>query len=289
MNKKRPKISYETRRFFRVLTARKSVVFCLIIIALMVVMAIFAPIISPYDPYKQDLNSTLQPMSKEHIFGTDAMGRDVFSRIVYGTRISLAVGISSVAIAGTIGLILGVIAGMAGGIVDTVIMRIMDAMMSIPLIILAIFLGSIFGKGLGNVMLAIGISMTPSYARLTRGQVITLRESDYVVAGSICGASKIRNAITHIIPNCISPVIVLMTMNLGAAILAEANLSFLGLGINPPTPSWGGMVADGNTYLSLNPIIAIAPGIFIFLLVLCFNLAGDAVRDALDPRLRGSL
>lgn len=288
-NQRKSSAKKKVRRFFRVVFARKTVVLCTIVLGIMAFGAIFAPLISPYDPYKQELSSALQPMSAQHIFGTDSMGRDVFSRIIYGTRVSFSVGIVSVAIAGTLGMIFGLVAGVAGGIVDSVIMRIMDAMMSIPLIILAIFLGSILGKGLGNVMLAVGISMMPSYARLTRGQVLTIRENDYVTAGTICGASTLRNAITHIIPNCVSPNIVLMTMNLGGAILAEANLSFLGLGINPPMASWGGMVSDGNTFLSMNPVIAIAPGVFVLLIVLCFNMVGDAVRDALDPRLRGTL
>jgi len=251
--------------------------------------AVFAPLVAPYDPYKQDLNSTLQPSSAAHIFGTDSLGRDTFSRIIYGTRISFSVGIAAVAIAGTIGMLLGITAGVVGGIVDTIIMRLMDAMMSIPLIVLAIFLGGILGKGLPNVMLAVGISAAPSFARLTRGQVLTVRGSDYITASTICGSSRFRTTISHILPNCISPNIVLMTMNLGTAILAEANLSFLGLGINPPMPSWGGMVSDGNTFLRMLPVLAIAPGIFIFLIVLCFNIVGDAVRDALDPRLRGTM
>ncbi len=281
--------SYKSKRFFRVLLARKTVILCLIILAAMAFFAIFARFIAPYDPYKQDLNNTLQTISRDHLLGTDAMGRDTFSRIIYGTRISFSVGLASVLIAGTIGMVLGVTAGVVGGIVDTIIMRLMDAMMSIPLIVLAIFLGGILGKGLPNVMLAVGISAAPSFARLTRGQVLTLRESDYVTASTICGSSRFRTTVKHIIPNCISPNIVLMTMNLGGAILAEANLSFLGLGINPPLPSWGGMVADGNAFLRMIPVMAVAPGLFILLMVLCFNIVGDAVRDALDPRLRGSL
>ncbi len=276
-------------RFIRVITARKTVVVSLIILGILVFTALFAGFIAPYDPYEQDLMNSLKPMSAEHIFGTDAMGRDVFSRIVYGTRVSISVGIVSVAIAGSIGMLIGIIAGSVGGIVDTIIMRIMDAMMSIPLIILALFLGSILGKGLGNVMLAVGISMIPGYARLTRSQVLTVAQADYVTAGTVFGASKTKNAIAHIFPNCVSPNIVLMTANLGGAILAEANLSFLGLGINPPMASWGGMVSDGYTFLSMNPVIAIAPGIFILITVLCFNIVGDALRDALDPRLRGTL
>ena len=289
MKKNISAISYKNKRFVRVLLARKTVVICLMVLGLMALFAIFARFIAPYDPYKQDLNNTLQSVSREHLLGTDAMGRDTFSRIIYGTRISFSVGLASVLIAGTIGMVLGVTAGVIGGVVDTIIMRLMDAMMSIPLIVLAIFLGGILGKGLPNVMLAVGISSAPSFARLTRGQVLTLRESDYVTASTICGSSRFRTTVKHIIPNCISPNIVLMTMNLGGAILAEANLSFLGLGINPPLPSWGGMVSDGNSFLRMIPVMAVAPGLFILLMVLCFNIVGDAIRDALDPRLRGSL
>jgi len=275
-------------RVFRVLTARKSVVVCMIILAILIFAAIFAPLVSPYDPYKQNLKNMLQHVSLQHLFGTDAMGRDVLSRIIYGGRVSFTVGLVSVLIAGSIGMILGLIAGMSGGVIDAVIMRIMDAMMSVPMIIMALFLGSIFGKGLGNICLAIGISMVPSYARLTRGQVLSIKESDYVTAGTLFGASNIKNAITHIFPNSVSPNIVLMTMNLGNAILNEAALSFLGMGINPPTASWGGMVNDGYKYMTSNPVIAIAPGAFIMIVVLCFNMVGDALRDALDPKLRGT-
>lgn len=276
-------------RIVRVLFARKSVVICLIILAVMILAAILAPLAAPYDPYKQDLRNMLKGMSTQHIFGTDSMGRDVLSRIIYGGRVSFTVGLVSVLIAGILGMLLGLIAGLAGGFVDSVIMRVMDAMMSVPMIIMALFLGSIFGKGLGNICLAIGISMIPSYARVTRGQVLTVREMDYVTAGTLCGASKIKNAIKHIFPNCVSANIVLMTMNLGNAILNEAALSFLGMGINPPTASWGSMVNDGYKYMSSNPVIAIAPGVFIMIVVLCFNIFGDALRDALDPKLRGTL
>ena len=161
--------------------------------------------------------------------------------------------------------------------------------MSVPMIIMALFLGSIFGKGLGNICLAIGISMIPSYARVTRGQVLTVREMDYVTAGTLCGASKLENTVFHIFPNCVSSNIVLMTMNLGNAILNEAALSFLGMGINPPTASWGSMVNDGYKYMGTNAVIAIAPGLFIMITVLCFNMVGDALRDAMDPKLRGTL
>ena len=276
-------------RVIKVLFARKSVIVCLVILAVMILAAVFAPLVTVYDPYKQDLKSMLLGISAAHPLGTDSMGRDLLTRIIYGGRVSFTVGLVSVLIAGGIGMILGLIAGMAGGIIDAVIMRIMDAMMSVPMIIMALFLGSIFGKGLGNICLAIGISMIPSYARVTRGQVLTVREMDYITAGTLCGASKTKNTMVHIFPNCISANIVLMTMNLGNAILNEAALSFLGMGINPPTASWGSMVNDGYKYMSSNPIIAIAPGVFIMVVVLCFNMVGDALRDAMDPKLRGTL
>lgn len=276
-------------RVFKVLTSKKSTVICLVVLLLLVVTAVLAPVLAPYDPYELKLVLQLQGMSPEHWLGTDSMGRDVMSRIIYGSRVSLVVGIASTLIAGGFGMVVGLIAGMAGRLVDTVLMRIMDAMMSVPMIILALFLGTIFGKGLGNICVAIGICMIPSYARVTRGQVLSVKEMDYVTAGVLCGASKIKNTLVHIFPNCVSANLVLMTMNLGSAILSEAALSFLGMGINPPTASWGGMVNDGYKYLSRDPIIAIAPGVCIMIVVLCFNMVGDSLRDALDPKLRGTL
>lgn len=289
MNKKSLWKKITGSRVFKVLTGKKSTVVCLVILLLLVLTAVLAPLLAPCDPYEQKLVSQLQGMSPEHWLGTDSMGRDVLSRIIYGSRVSLVVGIASTLIAGGFGMLVGLIAGMGGRIVDTVLMRIMDAMMSVPMIILALFLGTIFGKGLGNICLAIGICMIPSYARVTRGQVLSVKEMDYVTAGVLCGASKIKNTLVHIFPNCVSANLVLMTMNLGSAILSEAALSFLGMGINPPTASWGGMVNDGYKYLSRDPIIAIAPGICIMIVVLCFNMVGDALRDALDPKLRGTL
>jgi len=285
---KTKKRSLKNSRVVRVLLSRKSVVFCLIILAIMILASIFAPMVAPYNPYKQDLKNMLKPISVQHILGTDSMGRDLLSRLIYGGRVSFTVGLVSVLIAGSIGMILGLTAGMSGGIIDSVIMRIMDAMMSVPMIIMALFLGSIFGKGLFNICLAIGISMIPSYARVTRGQVLSVKQMDYVTAGTLFGATNAKNSIVHILPNCISPNIVLMTMNLGNAILNEAALSFLGMGINPPTASWGSMVNDGYKYMSSNPTLAIVPGIFIMVVVLCFNMVGDALRDALDPKLRGT-
>lgn len=286
---KRNKFKWKNSRIVRVLFARKSIVFCIILLGILILTAVFAPLIAPYDPNKDDLQNIIQGISGQHWLGTDGNGRDVFSRIVYGSRVSFIVGIVAVLIASTIGMALGLIAGISGGIVDTVIMRVMDAMMSIPMIIMSMFLGAIFGQGLGNICFAIGITLIPNYARVTRGQVLSVRTADYITAGTLSGASTFKNTLIHVFPNCLSANIVLMTANLGVAILSEASLSFLGMGINPPTPSLGGMVSDGYKYLTTQPIIAIAPGVYIMILVLCFNMVGDAFRDALDPKLRGTL
>lgn len=276
-------------RVLRVMFGRKIIVVCAALVLIMVVVAIFAPVIAPYDPNQDDLYNVLQGCSAEHWLGTDANGRDVLSRIIYGSRVSFIVGIVSVLISSVIGIALGLIAGVSGGVVDSLIMRVMDAMQAIPVLILAMFLGAILGQGLGNVCLAIGISMVPGYARVTRGQVLSVRNADYVTAGTLCGASRVRNTLVHVFPNCLSVNIVTMTASLGGAILTEANLSFLGMGITPPTASWGAMVSGGYKYLSTQPIIAIAPGVAIIVLVLCCNMCGDALRDALDPKLRGTL
>lgn len=224
-------------RVFRVMFSRKIIVVCAVLLLIMVLIAIFAPVIAPYNPNKDDLYNVLKGCSAEHWLGTDSNGRDVLSRIIYGARVSFTVGIVAVVISSVIGMALGLIAGMAGGVVDAFIMRVMDAMMAVPMLILAMFLGAILGQGLSNVCLAIGISMVPGYARVTRGQVLSVRNADYVTAGTLCGASKIRNTLVHVFPNCLSVNIVSMTASLGGAILAEANLSFLGMGITPPTPA----------------------------------------------------
>lgn len=289
-NKKKNIITEITSsRVFKVMFGRKIIVICAILLLIMILLSVFAPVFAPYDPNKDDLYNVLKGASSEHLLGTDANGRDILSRIIYGGRISFTVGIVAVGISSIIGMALGLLAGVAGGIVDTVIMRVMDAMMAVPMLILALFLGAILGQGLFNVCLAIGISMVPAYARITRGQVLSVRNADYVTAGTLCGGSKIRNSIIHVFPNCLSANIVTMTSSLGGAILAEANLSFLGMGMVPPTPSWGAMVSGGYKYLNTQPIIAIAPGIAIIIVVLCFNMVGDALRDALDPKLRGTL
>ncbi|WP_227937795.1 ABC transporter permease [Alkalihalobacillus deserti] len=279
----------EFQKFLKVLLARKIVVVSLSILFLLLVVSIFAPWIAPYDPYSQNIANSLQSTSQEHLLGTDQLGRDVLSRIIYGSRASLIVGFASVALAGVIGTSLGLIAGFFGGILDTLIMRIMDALLAIPAIVLALSLGAAMGGGLVGVVVALGIALIPTYARLMRGQVMSVREMDYIKAGEISGISNLRNILVHVLPNCLSPIIVLVTLNLGVAILAEAGLSFLGLGVNPPQAAWGSMVNDGYQHLSRLPVLSFAPGLCIVFVVMAFNIVGDALRDALDPKLRGSL
>ena len=277
------------RRFLKVLLGRKVVIFGAVILVVLILVAILANFIAPYNPYDQNLQEALQSPSRAHLLGTDPLGRDVLSRIIFGSRASLAVGFVAVAIAGFFGMSLGLIAGYFGGIIDTIIMRIIDALMAIPPLMLALALGAALGGGLGNVMISLGISLVPTYVRLIRGQVLTVKQADYVMAGEVVGGSDLRIMVVHVLPNCLSPLIVLVTLNLGFAILAEAGLSFLGLGIAPPGAAWGAMINGGYRYLLTNPILSFAPGVCIMLVVLAFNLVGDGLRDALDPRLRGTI
>jgi ABC-type dipeptide/oligopeptide/nickel transport system permease subunit len=265
------------------------VIFGAAIILLLIITAIFAPVFAPYDPYRQNLSETLQGPSWAHPLGTDPLGRDELSRIIYGTRTSLLVGVVSVGTAAIIGMMLGLIAGYSGGFINTLIMRFIDALMAIPPIMLALAIAAALGGGLWNVMISLGISLIPPQARLMRGQVLTVKQADYITAGEVIGASNLRVMVVHILPNCLPPLIVLITLNLGVAILSEAALSFLGIGIRPPGAAWGSMVNDGYRYLLNNPILSFAPGFAIMLVVLAFNFVGDGLRDALDPRLRGTL
>ncbi len=276
-----------SRDFIRVFSGRKVAVFGAAIILVLIVVAILAPLLAPYNPYKQNLRESLQQPSEHHLLGTDPFGRDTLSRIIYGTRASLAVGIVSVGVGALLGMSIGLLGGYFGGVVDTLTMRAIDALMSIPSLMLALAIGAALGGGLGNVMISLGIALTPTYARLMRCEVLTVKQADYVTACRAIGCRDGRIMLAHIVPNSLPPLIVLITLNLGTAILAEAALSFLGLGISPPGAAWGSMVNDGYRYLLSNPILSFAPGLCIMLVVLAFNLAGDGVRDALDPRLRG--
>jgi peptide/nickel transport system permease protein/oligopeptide transport system permease protein len=286
VNEAPPRVN-ELRRFFRVFLGRGLVVFGMVVFVAFLIIAIFAPQIAPYDPLQRNLEEALQQPNAQHLLGTDAIGRDTLSRLIYGTRISLIVGVLVVTIAGGLGVILGAIAGYYGGFIGAVIMRLMDTLMTIPMMILALAISALLGGGLKNVVIALGFGLIPGYARLMASQVLVAKETDYVLSGHAMGASNLRILIRHIVPNCFSPILVLVTMMMGTTILAEAGLSFIGIGITPPTPAWGGMVTDGRNYLLSNPFLSIAPGVAIMLMVFSFNMVGDGLRDALDPRLRG--
>lgn len=277
------------RRIVRICIRRRISLIGFIIILANILTAIFAPLIAPYDPYLQDLPNALLKPNHEHVLGTDSLGRDILSRVIYGSRISLLVGIVAVGIAAIIGMTLGLVAGYFGGIVYAIIMRFTDILMTFPLLVFALVLAALFGGGLTNVMFAVGIALSSLYTRLMCGQVLTVKANEYILAAKSLGAKNIRIMLSHILPNCFPPLIVLITLNIGAAILSEASLSFLGLGIEAPTAAWGAMVNDGYKYLLSNPFLSFAPGLSIMILVFAFNMAGDGLRDALDPRLRGTL
>jgi len=282
-----PRVS-EFRRIVRVFFGRKLAVLGFSFIVLLVVVAIFAPLLARHDPYTQDIKHTLAMPSISEPLGTDELGRDLLSRIIYGSRISLLIGIGAVGSAAIIGQSLGLIAAYFGGKVFTIIMRAIDSLMSIPPLLLFIIIAGSLGGGIRNVILALAIGMIPVHCRLMCGQALSIKQNDYVMAGRSIGASDIRIMLRHIFPNAFPPLLVVITMDVGTAILAEASLSFLGVGIVPPTPAWGSMVNEGRSYLLTNSIISIAPGLAIMLVVFGFNMMGDGLRDALDPRLRGT-
>jgi peptide/nickel transport system permease protein len=279
----------EWKRFTRVFFNRGLVVFGVVLLAIFVIVAIFGPLFAPYDPNMQSLKQILQQPSVHHLLGTDYLGRDTMSRLIYGARMSLMVGVVALGIAAIIGMLAGLAAGFYGGWVNAIIMRIVDTLMSFPMILLALLIAGLLGGGLQNVMIALGIALIPAYARLMCGLVLSLKESDYVLAEQSIGSNSWRIMLRHILPNSFPPLIVLITMQIGSAILAEAGLSYLGIGISPPTASWGSMVNDGFKYLLTNPILSFVPGFAIMLVVFAFNMVGDGLRDALDPRLRGTI
>ncbi len=259
-------------------------VFGLVLLALLILMALLAGIIAPFDPIKLDLQALSEAPSWKHPFGTDNLGRDILSRVIYGARVSLSAGVVAVGIAVLIGLALGLAAGFFGNATDEIIMRVVDAMLAFPFLVLAITLAAVLGPSLQNSMLAIAVVSVPGFARLTRAQMLSERERDYVQAAQSLGASDPRIVFRHLLPNIAGPVIIQATLAIAGAILAESSLSFLGLGVQPPTPSWGEMLNTARGYLRDAPWMAIAPGSLIFLSVLAFNLLGDGLRDALDPR-----
>ena len=274
------------RRALRRLLRRKGAIFGLVVIALFVLVAVFAPLISPYDPAAQSWTLVRKPPSWPHWLGTDDVGRDILSRIIFGARASLLAGVISVCIAVSIGVPLGLMAGYLGGLVDGVLSRLTDAMLAIPYLILAIALAAFLGPSLGNAMIAIGITATPVFVRLTRGQVLAVKVEDYIEAARAVGNPPWRIALVHILPNILPALLVQGTLAIAAAIIAEASLSFLGLGQQPPEPSWGSILNSAQRFLANAPWMAVWPGLAIFLTVVSFNLLGDGLRDALDPKER---
>lgn len=267
------------------LTRNKMAVVGLVIVVVMVAMALLAPIIAPYDPNSFDIVDAYQgPGYEGHILGTDEYGRDLLSRVMYGARVSIFVAVGGTVLGGIVGILLGLFAGFFGGIVDSVVMRIMDGMMAYPFILLALILMTILGTGVQNVIIAIGVANVPSFARVVRGQVHIVKTEEYCNAERVLGASPLRILFAHILPNAISPIIVYFTLNVASSIISEASLSFLGIGITPPDPSWGNILAGGRTCLQSAPHIATISGIFILLTVLGFNLLGDGIRDVFDPK-----
>jgi peptide/nickel transport system permease protein len=283
-----PRVS-EWRRFGRVFFQRKLVIFGLVVLILLIISAIFAPLLAPYDPYIGNPKDSLVQPSLKYLLGTDIQGRDTLSRLIYGARTALIVGFVTTFAAAVVGVVLGLVAGFFGGITDMVIMRAMDALLGFPMLLLALLISAVLGSGIQNVIIALGVATLPGYARVMYGLTLSVRENDYILAERAMGSSNQRSMLNHILPNTMPPMIVLVTLQLGTIILAEAGLSFLGIGIRPPGAAWGSMVYDGYRFLLSNPVLSFAPGLAIMLVVFAFNMVGDGLRDALDPRLRGIL
>jgi peptide/nickel transport system permease protein len=274
------------QRAWRQLRRNRAALAGLIVISLLVLSAVFAPWLAPYDPYRVALEGRLQPPGGAHMLGTDELGRDILSRLFYGARVSLWVGIVTVAASALIGVSGGLIAGYLGGYWDAVIMRLVDIFLAFPVILLAIAIVAVRGPGLNNVLIALALVYWTTYARVARSVVLTLREEEYTWAARTLGASPARIMFRHLLPNAVAPLVVLASLGMGNAILAEAALSFLGLGIQPPEASWGSMLNFGMQFLRDASFLSTMPGLAIFITVLGFNLLGDGLRDALDPRLR---
>ena len=275
-----------TRRALRRLRKRQGAVLGLAVIVVFILLALFAPLIAPYDPAAQSWAAVRKPPSALHWLGTDEVGRDILARIIFGARASLLAGVISILIAISVGVPVGLIAGFLGGFLDGLLSRITDAMLACPFLILAIALAAFLGPSLGNAMIAIGVTTTPIFVRLTRGQVMAVKVEDYVEAARAVGNPRWRIALVHVLPNVLPALLVQATLSIAAAIIAEASLSFLGRSQQPPAPSWGSMLNSAQRFLSTAPWMAVWPGLAIFLTVLSFNLVGDGLRDALDPRAR---
>lgn len=276
------------RSVFRALARHRIASAGMVIILCLAVIAVFAPLLAPYDPNEQDLYRILEGPSRQHLLGTDDVGRDLLSRVIYGSRVTLMMGMVSTLFSAVIGVLLGLVAGYKGGVVDMAIMRLTDTFMCMPALVLALAMVAALGPGMESVIISITILAWTGFARIVRGQVILVRELPYVEAAHALGASGFRIMFKHLLPNVMAPVIVASTIALGGNIMLESALSFLGLGVQPPTPSWGNELRVGYSYLEVVPLFSIAPGLMITLAVLAFNFMGDGLRDALDPRLAGN-
>lgn len=276
--------AHKIKEFFITLSSNKAALLGLIIILLLIFVAVFGKFLMPYDPYTGELSQSLQSPSAAHIFGTDEQGRDIFSRVIDGTAISLRVGVIAVLIALSIGTVVGAICGYFGGKIDMFLMRIMDIILAFPSMLLAIAFMSALGRGIDKAVIAISIVTIPEYARIVRGCVLSLRESEYVEAAKVIGNNDFTIIFKHILPNILSPIIVRATLGISSAILDTAALGFLGLGVQPPLAEWGTMLGSGRNYFNNAPFLIIFPGLAITITVLAFNLLGDGLRDALDPK-----
>jgi len=277
----------ELRRVMRVFFGRKLAVVGLVLIVFLIITAIFAPWLAPYPPNDIDMLQTLAKPSAEHWLGTDNLGRDVLSRIIYGARTSMIIAVGATAVSVILGEALGLIAAHFGGIIFQIIMRFIDALMAVPMLLVALIMASLLGGGVKNVILALGVGMLSVHARMMCAQALSVKQNDYILAARAMGMGDLRMMFLEIVPNAFPALVVVITVGLGAVILAEAGLSFLGVGVMPPYPAWGGMISDGYKYILSNPALSLSPGVAIMLVVFGFNMMGDGLRDALDPRLRG--
>lgn len=278
----------ELRRIVGVFFGRKLALVGFILIMALILVAILAPWLAPYDPVKVDMKQILKQPSWEHPLGTDSLGRDNLSRVIYGSRVSLIVAIGAIGVSAIVGESLGLIAAYFGGVVYQIIMRLTDTLMAIPMILIALVIASVLGGGLKNVIIALSIGMIPVQCRMMCGQALTIMQNDYVLAARSIGTGDLRTMLRHIFPNAFPSILIVITVGLGTTILAEAGLSFLGVGVLPPEAAWGSMINDGYKFILTNPMLSFAPGIAIMLVVFGFNMVGDGLRDALDPRLRGT-
>ncbi|WP_339251566.1 nickel transporter permease [Sporosarcina sp. FSL W8-0480] len=274
------------KAFWRRLGKNKAAVVGGVLILFFILTSFFGPLFTTLDPYETQISNKLKPPSAEHWFGTDNYGRDIFTRIIYGMAITMKVGFFSVTLGGVIGVLLGIISGYYGGKLDTVIMRLMDVLLAFPGILLALAIVSVLGGSVQNMIIAVGVFSVPAFARIVRGSTLSVRKLEYIDAVKALGASDARIIFKHILPNVMSPIIVQLTLRIATAVLTASGLAFLGLGAKPPTPEWGVMLSEGRAYMQQAPHLVLFPGVAIVIVVLAFNIFGDGLRDALDPKMK---